>query len=91
MLPHSQGLDFFKSSGQDLAGVDPVPAIETLMIASLVTLVMMLPSPSTPTWSVDLTLVERAYLLQPFQVRHLPPKFSLGIDSFDFGMIDISS
>ena len=46
----------FKSSRQDLAGEEsftllvhhPIPGMETLMIAPLVTLVMMLPSPSTP-------------------------------------------
>ena len=62
----------FKSSGQDLAGEEsftlwvhhPVLAMATLMIAPLVTLVTMLPSPSTPAWSMDLTLVERVHLLQ---------------------------
>ena len=51
----------FKSSGQDLAGEEsftfwvhhPVPTMETLMIVPLVTLVTMLPSPSTPAWSMD--------------------------------------
>ena len=38
--------------------------METLMIAPLVTLVMMLPSPSTPAWSMDLTLAEQVHLLQ---------------------------
>ena len=62
----------FKSSGQDLAGEEsftlwvhhPVLAMATLMIAPLVTLVTMLPSPSTPAWSVDLTLAERVHLFQ---------------------------
>ena len=61
-----------KSSGQDLAGEESftlrvhhlAPGIETLMIAPLVTLGMMLPFPSTPTWSVELTLAERVHLLQ---------------------------
>ena len=62
----------FKSSGQDLAGEEsftfwvhhPVPTMETLMIVPLVTLVTILHSPSTPAWSVDLTLAERVHLLQ---------------------------
>ena len=65
-------VQIFKSSGHDLAGEEsltfwvhhPAPTMETLMIAPLVTLVTMLPSPSTPAWSVDLTLVERVHLLQ---------------------------
>ena len=62
----------FKSSEQDLAGEESftfqvhhlVLGVETLMIAPLVTLVTVLPSPSTPAWSVDLTLMERVHLLQ---------------------------
>ena len=71
MFPHVQGSDF-KSFEHDLAGEEYftlrvhhlVLAMETLMIAPLVTLVTMLPSPSTLAWSVDLTLAERVYLLQ---------------------------
>ena len=59
------------------------------MVSPLVT-VAMLPFLSIPAWSVDLTLAKRAYLLQLLQVPHLPPNFSLGIDSFGFGMIDVS-
>ena len=89
----------FKSSRQDLAREEsftfrvhrPVPAMETLMIAPLVTLVTMLPSPSTPSWSVDLTLAERVHLLQLLQVPYLPPIHSLEIDSSRFKMIDVSS
>ena len=62
----------------------------TLMVVPLVTLVVMLPFLSILSWSVDLTLVERVQLLQ-LQVPHIPPHFSLGIDSFGFGMIDVSS
>ena len=69
----------------------PVSRMETLMIAPLVTLVMMLPSPSTPAWSVDLTLAEGVHLLQLLQVSYLPPIHSLEIDSFGFRMIDVSS
>ena len=61
------------------------------MVAPLVTLVAMLPFLFILAWSVDSTLVERAHLLQLLQVPHLPPNFSLGIDSFGFGMIDVSS
>ena len=61
------------------------------MIAPLVTLVTMLPSPSTPAWSMDLTLAERVHLLQLLQVPYLPPIHSLEIDSSGFGMIDVSS
>ena len=61
------------------------------MIAPLVTLVMMLPYPSTPAWSTDLTLAERVHLLQLFQVPYLPHIHSLEIDSFGFRMIDVSS
>ena len=83
----------FKSSGHDSFPIlfipwvhQSVPRMETLMVAPLVTLVMMLPSPSTPAWSVDLTLVERVHLLQLLQVPYLPP-----IDSSGIGMIDVSS
>ena len=93
MLPHVQGSDF-KSFRHDLAGEEYftlwvhhlVLAMETLMI-----LVTMLPSSSTPAWSVDLTLVERVHLLQLLQVPYLPPIHSLEIDSSCFGMIDVSS
>ena len=61
------------------------------MIAPLVTLVTMLPSPSTLAWSVDLTLAERVHLFQLLQVPYLPPIHSLDIDSSGFGMIDVSS
>ena len=61
------------------------------MVAPLVTLVVMLPFLSIPAWSVDLTLVERVHLLQLLQVPHLPLNFYLGINSFGFGMIDVSS
>ena len=61
------------------------------MIVPLVTLVTMLPSPSTPAWSMDLTLAERVHLLQLLQVPYLPPIHSLEIDSSGFGMIDVSS
>ena len=61
------------------------------MVAPLVTLVVMLSFLSIPTWSMDLTLVERVHLLQLLLVTHIPPNFSLGIDSFGFRMIDVSS
>ena len=61
------------------------------MVAPLVILVAMLPFLSIPAWSMDLTLAERVHLLQLLQVPHIPPNFSLGIDSFGFGMIDVSS
>ena len=61
------------------------------MIAPLVTLGMMLPFPSTPTWSVELTLVERVHLLQLLQVPYLPPIHSIRVGSFDIGMINVSS
>ena len=61
------------------------------MITPLVTLVMMLSSPSTPAWSVVLTFVEQVHLLQLLQVPYLPPIHSLEIDSSGFGMIDVSS
>ena len=91
-------VQILKSFGQDLAGEESftfrvhhlVLGMETLMIASLVTLVMMLPSPSTPAWSMVLTLVERVHLLQLLQVPYLPPIHSLEIDSSGFGMIDVS-
>ena len=88
----------FKSSRQDTFAIlfipwvhQLVPVMETLMVAPLVTLVVMLPFLSIPAWSVDLTLAERAHLLQLLQVPHLPPNFPLGIDSFGFRMIDVSS
>ena len=92
-------VQIFKSSGHDLAGEEsftfwvhhPVLGMETLMIAPLVTLVMMLPSPSTPAWSVDLTLAERVHLLQLLLVPYLPPIHSMEIDSSGFRMIDVSS
>ena len=70
----------FKSSRQGLAGKEsfilwvhhPVPAMKTLMIAPPVTLVTMLPLPSTPAWYVDLTLAEWVHLLQLLQVPYLP-------------------
>ena len=65
--------------------------METLMVTPLVTLVVMLPLLSIPAWSVDLTLAERVHLLQLLQVPHIRPNFSLGIDSFGFRMIDVSS
>ena len=65
--------------------------MEIQMVTPLVTLVVMLPFLSIPAWSVDLTLVERVHLLQLLHVSHIPPNFSLGIDSFGFGMIDVSS
>ena len=65
--------------------------METLMVVCLVTLVVMLPFLSIPARFVDLTLVERAHLLQLLYVPHLPPNFPLGIYSFGFGMIDVSS
>ena len=92
-------VQIFKSSGQDLVGEEsfnswvhhPIPTMETLMIAPLVTLVTMLPSPSTPARSMDLTLAEWVHLLQLLQVPYLPPIHSLEIDSFGFEMIDVSS
>ena len=88
----------FKSSGHDSFPILFIPwvhqsvlGMETLMVAPLVTLVMMLPFLYVPAWSVDLTLVEWVHLLQLLQVPHLPPNFSLGIDSFGFRMIDVSS
>ena len=65
--------------------------METLVIEPLVTLVTMLPSPSTPAWSMDLTLVERVHLLQLLQVPYLPRIHSLEVDSSGFRMIDVSS
>ena len=65
--------------------------METLMVTSLVTLVVMLPFLSIPAWSVDLTLAEWAHLLQLLQFPHLPQNFPLGIDYFGFGMINVSS
>ena len=64
--------------------------METLMIVPLVTLVTMLPSPSIPAWSVDLTLAERVHLLHLLQVPYLPPIHSWGVDSFGVEMIDVS-
>ena len=69
----------------------PVSGMETLMVVPLMTLVVMLPFLSIPTWSVDLTLAERVHHLQLLQVPHIPPNFSLGIDSFGFGMNNVSS
>ena len=91
----------FKSSGQDLAREKffslrvhiPISTMVTQMAAHLmmVSLMEMSPSLSIPAWSMDLTLAERVHLLQLLQVPHIPPNFSLGIDSFGFGMIDVSS
>ena len=88
----------FKSSEQDSFPIFFIPWVyqsvsemETLMVAPLVTLVMMLPFLSIPAWSVDLTLEERVHLLQYLQVPYLSPIHSLEIDSFGFGMIDVSS
>ena len=61
------------------------------MVASLVTLVTMLPFLSILAWSVDLTLAEQVHPLQLLQVPYLPPIHSLKIDSFGFRMIDVSS
>ena len=70
MLPHGQG-SIFKSSGYETFPIlfipwvhQLVPRMETLMVAPLVTLVVMLPFLFIPAWSVDLTLAERAHLLQ---------------------------
>ena len=92
-------VQIFKSSRQDKAREEsftfrvhhPVPVMETLMIAPLVTLVTMLPSPSTPARSMDFTLAKRVHLLQLLQVPYLPPIHSLEIDSSGFRMIDVSS
>ena len=88
----------FKSSGQDSFSILFIPwvhqsvsGMKIMMVAPLVTLVAMLPFLSILAWSVNLTLAERAHLLQLLQVPHLPPNFSLGIDSFGFRMIDVSS
>ena len=61
----------FKSSGHDSFPILFIPwvhqsvsGMETLMVAPLVTLVAMLPFLSIPAWSMDLTLVEQAHLLQ---------------------------
>ena len=60
-------VQIFKSSGQDSSPAFfipwvhlSVPEMETLMVAPLVmvTLMMMPPSLSTPAWSVDLIFVE---------------------------------
>ena len=95
---HTAKVWIFKSSRQDLAGEKfftlrvhhPISTMETQMAAHLVTvsLMVMSPSLSIPAWSVDVTLAEWVQLLQ---VPHLPPNFSLGIDSFGFRMIDVSS
>ena len=91
-------VQIFKSSEHDSFPIlfipwvhQSVPGMETLMVVPLVTLVVMLPFLSIPAWSVDLTLVERVHLLHLLQVPHIPPNFSLGIDSFGFRMIDVSS
>ena len=88
----------FMSSGQDSFPILFIPwvhqlvlGMETLMVAPLVTLVVMLPFLSILAWSVDLTLVERVHFLQLLQVPHIHPNFSLGVDSFGFTMIDVSS
>ena len=91
----------FKSSRQDLAGEKfftlwvhhLVSMMETQMAAHLVTVSLMVMSPSlfTPAWSVDLTLVEWVHPLQLLQVPYLPPIHSFEIDSSGFGMIDVSS
>ena len=97
MLPHGQGSDFYVlrtglfSYLVHSLGASADPGMETLMVAPLVTLVVMLPFLSIPTWSVDLTLAEQVHCLQLIQVPHIPPNFSLGIDSFSFEMIDVSS
>ena len=61
----------FKSSGQDSSPISFIPwvhqsvlGMDTLMIAPLMTLVIMLPSLFIPYWSVDLTLAERVHPLQ---------------------------
>ena len=92
-------VQIFKSSGQDLVGEEsfnswvhhPVPTMETLMIAPLVTLVMMLLSLSIPVWSMVLTLAKRVHLLHLLLVPYLPPIHSWGVDSFGVGMINVSS
>ena len=65
MLPHGEGSDSFKSSGQDLTGEKffipwvhhLVSAVETQMTAHLMMVIPMMMSPflSTPTWTVDLS------------------------------------
>ena len=64
-------VQIFKSSGHDYFPIlfipwvhQPVQGMETLMVAPLVTLVVMLPFLFIPAWSVDLTLAERVHLLQ---------------------------
>ena len=94
-------VQIFKFSGQDFIGEESftfwvhylVPRMETQMAAHLVMVIpmMMSPFPSTPAWSVDMTLVEQVHLLQLLQVPYLPPIHSLDIDSSGFGMIDVSS
>ena len=86
-----------KSSGQDSFPIlyirqvhQSVLGMGTLMVVPLVTLVVMLPFLSIPAWSMDLSLAERAHLLQLLHVPHLPSNFSLRIDSFGFGMINFS-
>ena len=61
----------FKSSRRDSFPLLFIPWVnqsvsrmETLMVAPLVTLVVMLPFLSTLAWSVDLTLAERVHFLQ---------------------------
>ena len=93
-------VQIFKSSEQDLAGEKiftlrvhyPVSTMETQMVAHLVmaSLMVVLPSLSIPTWSMDMALMEYIHLSQLLQVPHLPPNFSLGIDSFGFRMIGVS-
>ena len=87
----------FKSSGQDFTPVlfilwvhHPMSMMETLMVAPLVIL-MMSPSPSTPTWPVGLTQAVQVPFSQILQVVHLPPIHSTGVGSLDVKMIDVPS
>ena len=83
----------FKSSRQDSSLVLfilsvhlSVSEIETLMVAPLVMVTLMMSLfPSTPAWFVDLTLAERFNLLQVLQAPYLPPIHSFETDPSSFG------
>ena len=85
----------FKSSGQDFCPVlfilwvhMSIPEMETLMVAPLVMVTLMMPPfPSTLAWFVDLILVK---LIHPSQLLLLLPH-SWGVDSSGVGMFSVFS
>jgi hypothetical protein len=61
-----------------------------IQMTVLLVMVMVSPFLSIPAWSVGLTWAKWVHLSQVFQSLYLPIH-SIGVDSVDSGMIDVSS